>query len=111
MIDRCIRQTVAVHTHDGSCLKTNVRVVQGDGGEYMPLCDQVLDWFRKNDVGCQFNSPDAFVDHLTRLETEARAKLKEERRQNTVNNRKDHRVQINKFKMLLDRHDCARPHK
>lgn len=51
IIDRCTRGGVhnaALHTHTPECPKTNVMVIQ-DQGQYMPLCEKVLDELRGMD--------------------------------------------------------------
>lgn len=51
IIDRCTHGGVhnaALHTHTPECPKTNVMVIQ-DQGQYMPLCEKVLDELRGMD--------------------------------------------------------------
>lgn len=48
VIDRYTCETD--HKHNTECPRVNVRIVQGDDGEYHPLNDSVLDWLRKADM-------------------------------------------------------------
>lgn len=64
IIDRCTRgglHNAALHAHTPECPKTNVLVVQ-DEGQYMPLCDAVLDELRGMD-SWSHKTADQFVLH------------------------------------------------
>lgn len=85
-VDRCTvagEKHVANHTHSAECPTTNVKVVQDEAGDYMPLCQDVLDWFRQNDRWEQTASTEQLLIELRNKDEEYQARLKKNRRDNT----------------------------
>lgn len=109
IIDRCTRggaMNAGLHDHTPECPKTNVMVVQDDG-QYMPLCDQVLDELRAKD-SWNHGSVDQFLLHHDNLLKEDEAK-----RKTAVDNvfreaSLDNRRQLLKAYDLTQIHDTAR---
>lgn len=108
VIDRCTAGgefKTSNHPHTPECPRTNVRIVQGEGGEYMPLCDDVLTWLRAHDTWSQHSSAEQFVTVLRNKDEEYQNKLREERRDNTHHRTLDGKRQLQKAKNLMDQHD------
>ncbi len=109
IIDRCTRggaMNAALHEHNPECPKTNVMVVQ-DEGQYMPLCDKVLDDLRAVD-SWSYGSVENFLLHADNEE-----KADEAKRDAAVNAvfreaSIDNRRQLLKAYDLTQIHDTAR---
>ncbi len=110
VIDRCTRGGVhnaAAHDHDPSCPRTNVTVVQ-DEGQYMPLCQAVIDDLRSRDAWSRYGSFETY-DAVTQHAADA-AKEETERKIDQMYHEttKDNRAQLAKAWTLIQRHDTAR---
>lgn len=108
IIDRCTaagEKHTANHTHSPECPTTNVKVVQDEAGDYMPLCQDVLDWFRANDRWNQTASTEQLITELRNKDEAYQAKLKQDRRDNTHHVTMDHKRQLLKMKHLMDQHN------
>jgi hypothetical protein len=107
IIDRCTvggEKHTANHAHSPECPTTNVKVVQEDNGDYMPLCRDVLDWLRKNDL---WNSASALDQHLLNLRNKDeayQANLKAERRANTRHATRSNRRQLGQMLHIIQQH-------
>jgi hypothetical protein len=107
-IDRCTvagEKHTSNHTHDASCTTTNVKVVQDESGEYMPLCQDVLDWLRAHDTWTQTKTLDQCLLEMSNRFEAYQNKLKRERRDNTRRVTLEHKPQLLKMKHLIDQHD------
>jgi len=71
----------------------------------MPLCESVLDWLRAHDNWKQFANEHDYITHLSNVGSAYDDKMRADRRDNTHHRTTDHRIQLNKMKLLLDRHD------
>jgi hypothetical protein len=108
ILDRCTaagEHHVANHQHTPECPRTNVKVIQGEGGEYMPLCADVLDWLRAHDTWSQHSSGDQMVQILANQHADHLEKLKQARRANTRHATLDGKRQLYRMKFLIDQHD------
>lgn len=110
-IDRCTRggaMNAAVHEHTPECPRTNVMIVQ-DEGQYMPLCDAVLDDLRAKD-SWKFRSVEEYQRHnaavLAEDEAKRNAAIDTLFREASIDNRR----QLLKAYDLTQIHDTARPH-
>lgn len=56
IIDRYTCETY--HSHGPHCPRVNVKLIEGDNGEFHPLNDRVLDWLNKADMWKHGNTPD-----------------------------------------------------
>jgi hypothetical protein len=107
ILDRCTAAGVhsaADHTHTPECPRTNVKIVQGVDGEFMPLCESVLEWLRKNDTWNNHGSAEMFVGALATQDAQYQQKLAAERRDNTHRTTLENRRQLLKMKHLADQH-------
>lgn len=102
VIDRCTREDSTLHADHTYCSRTNVMLVQGDEGEYMPLCDQVLDKLKASDTWTQYGSAEGLINHLQSLDDANQAKLRRERKENTEHVTRENRVTLNKAASLAD---------
>lgn len=108
IIDRCTaggEKHTANHTHNAECPTTNVKVVQEDSGEYMPLCQQVLDWFRANDRWNQTLSTDQLITELRNKDEAYQEKLKADRRDNTRHATQSNKRQLLQMYHLIQQHN------
>lgn len=108
ILDRCTAAGefhVANHQHTPECPRTNVKVIQGEGGEYMPLGTDVLDWLRAHDTWNQHSSKDQFVTILGNQDGDYQERLRAVRRANTRHATLDGKIQLRKAKNLIDQHD------
>lgn len=109
IIDRCTRGGVhnaALHTHTPECPKTNVMVVQ-DEGQYMPLCDAVLNGLRGMD-SWNHKTADQFILHHDNALAADEAKRKEAIDAVFSEASKDNRRQLLKAYDLTQLHDVHR---
>jgi hypothetical protein len=108
IIDRCTaggEKHTANHAHTAQCTTTNVRVVQDEAGEYMPLCPDVLDWLRAHDCWNQTKTAEQLVTELRNKDEAYQEKLKQDRRDNTHHRTMDNKRQLLKMKHLMDQHN------
>ncbi len=112
IVDRCIRgitETDIVggieHTHDSQCQRTNVLVVRGPNQEYHALGSDVIEWFRKNDVGSKYAKPEHLIGDLTAKQVASDEKMKADRRSNTRHATLDGKRQLLKMRDLAGKHD------
>jgi hypothetical protein len=113
VIDRCSRDgefSSVPHTHDASCPRSNVMVVQDDNGHYMPLCDAVIDQIRSKDAW-SLGSLTKFKAANLAKEQAYREAMDKAVRDMYSDAAKDDKRQLNQFVDLMKRHDVARPHK
>lgn len=109
IIDRCTRggiHNAAAHTHTPECPKTNVMVVQ-DEGQYMPLCEKVLDELRSMD-SWSHGSVEQFTLHHDNALAEDVAKRDAAIDAVFREASKDNRRQLLKAYDLTQTHDTAR---
>jgi hypothetical protein len=112
VIDRCTRNgamSAALHEHTPECPRTNVTVVEEEG-QYMPLCQQVIDDLRARDAWSQYGSFEVY-DRLTQNAADEDAAKRETAiddlyRHTTA----DNRAQLAKAWTLFSRHDMSRIH-
>jgi hypothetical protein len=110
ILDRCTaagEHHVANHQHTPECPRTNVKVIQGEGGEYMPLGTDVLDWLRAHDTWNQHSSADRFIKILSNQDEDYKEKLKAQRRDNTHHRTLDGKRQLLKAFHLIQQHDLV----
>jgi hypothetical protein len=112
IIDRCTRGVTAEnlrgenkHEHTNDCPRTNVRVVQDAQGNYMPLCQEVLDWFHQHDIGSQFKNQEAYINHLAAKWLADDEKRRADRRSNTRHATLDGKRQLLQAFHLMQQHD------
>lgn len=108
IIDRCTAagvHHVSDHQHTNECPRTNVKIIQDEAGQYMPLCQDVLDWLRAHDTWNQHSSAEQFITILGNQDAEYQEKLRAARRDNTHHRTMDHKRQLQKAKNLIDQHD------
>lgn len=112
IIDRCTKGVTAEnlgaglpHEHDNGCPRTNVLVVRGPNQEYHPLGQDVIDWFRANDVGSKYDSAEKLVTDLAIKDEANREKMRLDRKDNTHHATLDGKRQLLKMKHLIDQHD------
>jgi hypothetical protein len=113
IIDRCTRDGVmasAAHTHDATCPRTNVIVVN-DEGKYMPLCDAVIDTIRAMDTWSTDRSLEKYKARNAAMEAAEKAKTDTAMRNLYVDAGLDNKRQLNHALDLIARHDVLRPHK
>jgi hypothetical protein len=108
VIDRCTlggMGHVSDHAHTAECPKTNVFWVQGEAGEYMPLCDAVISKLRSMDAWSKFGS----WENMTRLaenkEADQKEAIQQEMKDDIKHASRDGRVQMNKMVHLIQQHD------
>jgi hypothetical protein len=109
IIDRCTRggaMNAAAHEHTPECPKTNVIVVQ-DEGQYMPLCDRVLDELRAMD-SWKFGTVEQYQLHNANVLAEDEAKREKHIDELYRDASKDNRRQLLKAYDLTQIHDTAR---
>ena len=107
IIDRCTaggEHGTANHQHTPECPRTNVKVVQDEVGNYMPLCDDILDWLRAHDTWSQHSTSEQFITVLANQDLDYKEKLRAIRRANTRHATLDGKIQIQKAKNLIDQH-------
>jgi hypothetical protein len=109
-IDRCTRGGVhnaGAHVHTNECPRTNVRVVQ-DQGQYMPLCQAVIDDLRGSDAWAQHGSVSQFM--LTSDNAAADDVAKRKRQIDALYSEatRDNRRQLLRAYHLFQQHDTAR---
>lgn len=108
ILDRCTaggELHVSNHEHTPECPRTNVKVIQDETGQYLPLSPDILDWLRANDTWAQHSSAGQMITILANQDAAYQERLKEERRDNTHHRTLDHKRQIQKAKNLMDQHD------
>jgi len=112
IVDRCTKGITAAdllgggqHAHDNECPRTNVLVVRGPQQEYHPLGQDVIDWFRANDVGTKHVSAEHLIIDLTTKEQAESERLRLTRKDNTHHATLDGKRQLLKMKHLIDQHD------
>lgn len=112
IVDRCTRGITAEdlrgtgqHEHNNECPRTNVLVVRGPNQEYHPLGTDVIEWFRKNDVGAQYKSADDLIKELTAQDVANREKMRLDRKDNTRAWTMDHKRQLLRAYHLMQQHD------
>jgi hypothetical protein len=113
IIDRCSRDGVMssnAHTHDSTCPRTNVIVVN-DEGEYMPLCDEVIDKIRSMDAWSNDGSLEAYKARNAKMEADYKLKTDTAQRNLYIEAGLDNKRQLNQALDLIQRHDVLRPHK
>lgn len=109
-IDRCTRGGVhnaGEHTHTNECPRTNVTVVQ-DEGQYMPLCQAVIDDLRSRDAWTKHGSLEQF-ELVSQNEADADLAARNKaidviHHEATVDNRR----QLMRAFHLMQQHDTAR---
>jgi hypothetical protein len=107
IIDRCTAggtHHTSDHQHSNECPRTNVKVIQDEAGEYMPLGQDVLDWLRAHDTWNQHSSSDQFVTILANQHADHLEKLRQARRDNTRHASRDGRRQLGKAFHLIQQH-------
>jgi hypothetical protein len=110
VVDRCTRNGEKslglAHAHTPECPRTNVMVVQ-DEGQYMPLCQSVIDEIRSKD-SWRYSSVDEFLkagDEMVAADEAARdAKIDTIYREASIDNKR----QLAKAWDLYQRHDLVR---
>lgn len=117
IVDRCTRGVSAedllgdgMHSHSNECPRTNVLVVRGPSGQYHPLGQDVIDWFKANDVGSQHKDAQTLINEYTAKEQAESERLRLLRKDNTHHVTLDHKRQLLEMKSLMDKHDL-RPNK
>jgi hypothetical protein len=109
ILDRCINPDP--HTHNPSCERVNVTIVQDPEGGYMGPNDRTLDWIKAHDswtiYGTLENQRRARENAKADFETKRVASAREGYKEAML----DDRVQINRALHLIQQHDVARPHK
>ncbi len=108
IIDRCTaagEKHTANHQHGPECPTTNVKVVQDEAGEYMPLCQDVLDWFREHELWDEATTIDQHLLNLRNKDKAYQAKLKQERRDNTRHATRSNKRQLLQMFHLIQQHD------
>jgi hypothetical protein len=110
-IEKCIEHHGG-GDHSHLCRRMYVMTVQGDEGEPLPLGDHVFAKLRMmRQMAEQFGDPNdpATIEKATKyfadLEAERQAKERADMREVARLNSLDHRVQLNKARMLIQRHD------
>lgn len=112
VIDRCARDgqmSTVVHTHTPECLMTNVLIVE-DAGQYMPLCDQVIDQIRSKD-SWNYSSYEEFHNSNGRkaeLDKAKRAKATSDLYKEAS---ADNKKLLTQAWTLASRHDIKRPNR
>lgn len=110
IVDRCTKGVTAdilnglPHTHDNGCPRTNVLVVRGPNQEYHDLGQDVIEWFKANDVGSKYDKAQHLLADLTAKEEANREKMRLDRKDNTHHRTLDHKRQLLKMKALADKH-------
>jgi hypothetical protein len=104
-IDRYTCGMSSLHEHGNHCPRTNVKVVQDQQGEYMPLCEQIIEWLQGHDVGSQFDSAEDYVRHLRAIGDANDAKIKKDMRENTRHATLSNKRQLLQAHTLIQRHD------
>jgi hypothetical protein len=114
IIDRCTRDgefKTIPHTHDGTCPKTNVMVVSDpETKDYMPLCDQVLDFIRSRDAWSNYGSLDNYRASNAEKEAATQAAIDKAVKDLYDEAGKDDKRQLTRAFDLIQRHDCDRIH-
>lgn len=108
VLDRCTlggEHGISDHTHSNECPRTNVKIIQSETGEYLPLSNEVLDWLRAHDTWNQHSSVEQFLTILNNQGTEYQEKLRKERREYTHHRTTDNRRQLAKAFHLIQQHD------
>ena len=112
IIDRCTKGVTAEnlgaglpHEHDNGCPRTNVLVVRGPDNSYHPLGQDVIDWFKANDVGNRYDKAEDLVCDLTAKDDANKEKMRLERKDNTRHHTLDHKRQLLQIKHIIDQHD------
>lgn len=110
VIDRCTRgglHNAGAHVHTNDCPRTNVTVVQ-DEGQYMPLCQAVIDNLRASDAWSQHRSADQFTRSGENAAAEDKAKREKAIDDLYHETTKDNRRQLLQAFHLMQQHDTAR---
>jgi hypothetical protein len=110
VIDRCTRGGVhnaGAHLHTNECPRTNVTVVQ-DEGQYMPLCQAVIDDLRSRDAWAQHGSSEQFLKVSDNAADEDEAARKRAIDVIYAETTKDNRRQLMRAFHLMQQHDTAR---
>lgn len=107
IVDRCTR-TDMHDSHSITCPKTNVLVLEGENGDYYPLCEGAIDRIRSMDQWKEHGSYEAF--HRERINREIadlaqrEAAIKTSYKEAGLDNKR----QLNDAFTLIQRHDTAR---
>jgi hypothetical protein len=112
IIDRCTRGGVhnaGAHEHTNACPRTNVRVVE-DQGQYMPLCQAVLDDLRGSDAWARHTDVHEFLRSNDNAAAEHEAKVKRQIDAIHSEATRDNRRQLMQAYHLMQQHDTARIH-
>jgi hypothetical protein len=110
IIDRCTRGGVhnaGVHEHTNDCPRTNVRVVE-DQGQYMPLCQAVIDDLRGSDAWARHTDVNQFM--LSNDNAAAEDVADRKRKIDALHSEatRDNRRQLMRAYHLMQQHDTAR---
>jgi hypothetical protein len=109
IVDRCIKP--GQHTHDQTCERSNVLIVEDEQGMFMMPCDRILDRIKGMDAWTKYGSAEkqrkAREDAKAEWDQKNAAQIKENFRLACM----DDKNQIQEALTLIQRHDVARPHK
>jgi hypothetical protein len=110
VIDRCTRGGVhnaGAHLHTNDCPRTNVTVVQ-DEGQYMPLCQAVIDDLRSRDSWAQHSTAEQFALSGQNAADEDASMRKRAIDVLYAETTRDNRRQLLRAFHLMQQHDTAR---
>lgn len=109
VLDRCVHGNQCAHA--GNCERVNAMIVQSPDGKYMPLGEHVFEELRKRDLWRQFDSAEHMRDVQDKESDEQRAQIAESIRGDFNSMIREDRVQLNRFRHLIQTHDIGRPNR
>lgn len=107
IIDRCTR-TDMHDTHTNDCPKTNVMILHGEDGEYLPLCEAAIDRILSIDAWRDAGSYEQFQRNRMKMEAEDAAKREASIDTMYREASLDNKRQLNEALTLTQRHDILR---
>jgi hypothetical protein len=109
VIDRCVHGNACAHS--GNCERVNAMIVQSPEGGYMPLGEHVFEELRKRDLWRQFDSAEHMGAVQSTQAEEQRDKIVADIRGDFNSMIREDRVQLNRFRHLIQTHDIGRPNR